>query len=117
MVLVEKSEKCDQFYFDIFVTSMEGGISYWARTTKYVNNNPNFFAVIEDYEDDGKQHTINKAVIMKGLQAFLDNKVRVRKDITKSVLYGILNKDAYDIDAEIADCIIQAGLFGEVVYG
>jgi hypothetical protein len=134
-----------QFLHDVFVTALEGGIGYWSKVSDYHWTNADaeadnsttldsadldgFYAVIHDFvaaESDPKatqdystwpQHRITRAVIQRGIGKVADKDFRVRDDIRKNILAGSAMNGAGDIDSECADVIVQAGLFGEIVYG
>lgn len=112
----------------LFVTALEGGIGYWSVATRYRWSIPGtdgeddldgFHAVIEEVEtgeDTPPVHRIDAACILRGLLHFAapgDGYRHVRQ-VARALLLG---DDEVDYDAEDADCIVQAGLFGEVVYG
>jgi len=120
-----------QLLCDIFTTALEGGIGYWSAAEEYhwrldvPDETPfdesqdldGFYAVIEDLED-GKVYRIDADVIRMGIGYIADGIAQVRSDIRATVLLlDRTNGEEGDYDAETADCIVQAGLFGEVVYG
>ena len=56
--------------------------------------------------------------VYRSLIRFLPNIKNPRKPyIRKYVYLAITESDAGHIDADAADCIIQAGVYGELVYG
>ena len=108
----------------LFTTALEGGIGYWSVCTQYRWSLPDgeddldgFFATVEETEtDDAPTHRIDAACILRGLLFFAQpgkGYGHVRR-VARAVLMG---DEDVDYDAEDADCIVQAGLFGEVVYG
>lgn len=118
----------DQFLWDIFVTAIEGGITYWARIDKYHHSHggsiidtpdlEGFSARIFDTESE-KYHDIHRATIKRGLKRF---HAKGNPLVNATMLGEILSADTLDgtgeiLDASAADCIVQAGLFGEVIYG
>lgn len=120
-----------QFLHDVFVTALEGGIGYWSQASKYhwsvdadgeQEDLDGFVAIIHEWDEDAndygsKKLTVNRQVIQSGIRALADKSFQVRDDIRKTVLAASAMNDSGDIDAEIADVIVQAGLFGEVIYG
>jgi hypothetical protein len=117
-----------QALLDVFVTALEGGIGYWSVCRRYRWALPDgeedldgFHAVIEETEsgdDVPPVHRIDAAVILRGLQrlAAPGDGYRDVRAVARAILAG--DEDATcDCDAEVADCIVQAGLFDEVVYG
>ena len=114
--------------WEVFVTALEGGIGYWSVCTKYRWALPDgsedldgFHAVIEETEsgeDRPPVHRIDAKVILRGLQrlAAPGDGYRDVRAVARAILAG--DEDATcDCDAEVADCIVQSGLFGDVVYG
>jgi hypothetical protein len=115
-----------QTLFYLFSTALEGGIGYWSVCTKYHWSLPDgeddvegFYADVEETEtdeDDAPTHRIDAQTIVRGLLYFAqpgEGYKHVRQ-VARAVLMG---DDDLDYDALDADCIVQAGLFGEVVYG
>lgn len=119
----------DKAYHTIFVTALEGGIGYWSTCSRYKWFLPNtnyeedlqgFHAIIRDTEaEDDKDQRIDRAVIAKGVGLYIpwaiDHRNRYYADAAKHLRDG--KWDDLDVDAEIADMIVQFGLCGEVVYG
>lgn len=114
----------DQFLWDIFVTAIEGGISYWAYIRSYhhstngVEDHEGFIAHITDTETD-KHYEITRATILRGLKLFrtpceLQINACLRREI---MVADITNGENTILDANGADAVIQAGLFGDVLYG
>jgi len=111
-------ELTDTEVVEIFTTAMEGGIGYWAIADEYkwmyLYNDDTYktaislgddmvLAVLSDTEgEDFKDVELTPAKIRAGVKWVLNNRPH----------YNI-----QDIDADVADAIVQAGLFGEVVYG
>ena len=112
----------------VFTTALEGGIGYWSCATEYHWSLPGtdfaydfdgFYAVIEETEcdeDTPPVHRIDAACILRGLLHFAQpgNGYTHVRQVARALLLG---DDEVDYDAEVADCIVQAGLFGEVIYG
>lgn len=118
----------DQAYFDIFVTAIEGGINYWAEVSKYIwtddsgHEDPiGFHATIHDIDadlgDEGLE--ITRATIAKGVGKYVDwakdHSNGYLREAARCMRYG--KWDDLDIDAEIADAILQFGALGELTYG
>ncbi len=108
----------------LFTTALEGGIGYWSCATEYHWSLPDggddldgFYATVEETEEDEPvTHRIDAACILRGLQFFAQPGQGYRHvhSVARAVLFG---DDDLDYDADDADAIVQAGLFGEVVYG
>ena len=129
---------------DLFVTAIEGGINYWSNVTVYKHSIDDWFAIIET--DDITENAdgdviigdlvtlrIDENTIMKGIKLFAKELERddvqdwneesehaqmARYSAALISSNGAVNLfDAYGYDVIGADCIVQMGLFGEVVYG
>lgn len=123
----------DQAYFDIFVTALEGGIGYWSVCHEYrwrrpgtdgtvdeVQDTLGFHAVISEEDGVTKRHTINRETIAKGVREFIawakeGNPSTYFKQAAVDLDWG--KWDDLDVDADIADAIVQFGLFGKLVFG
>jgi hypothetical protein len=73
------------------------------------------------YEWDGEENktsreSITWAILVKGMQEIL-NSDDWAESTKKIIVSAILDDDAGEIDANLADTIVQTGLFGEEVYG
>ena len=122
----------DQLMLDLFTTALEGGIGYWStcsayhwatstseEPTKLIEDHAGFYAAIEDIEsaDPDDRWIINRKVMVNGwFQAIGPWRDKIRWSTEPPPL--VVNDDTdWDFDAGDADCIVQLGLFGEVVYG
>ena len=122
-------------YRDILITAIEGGINYWAYVNDYEPDcdapdykaGANCHAVIsvryaEDFPEVQKVR-VTEATIRKGFNILRNGGGHHVKPAPE--WYHRKWRDAYrkcatgewDYDAGDADSILQAGLFGEVVYG
>jgi hypothetical protein len=125
----------EQFLADVITTAVEGGVGYWSQCSQYQWTDPSMEsgrlrvvvgegrpdegtrATIEDMEDDNREHHITPSVIQNGIGKIKSGKVGVNKQIRTWIAEGDAENDAGMIDADCADVIVQAGLFGEVRYG
>ena len=128
----------------LFVTAIEGGIDYWSRLTAYKHSIEDWFATIEtdDISENANGLTdgdelvllrIDADTIMKGIELFAKELERddvqdwneesehaqmARYSAALISSNGAVNLfDDYGYDVIGADCIVQMGLFGEVIYG
>jgi hypothetical protein len=121
---------------DLFTTAIEGGINYWCRVARYhwsVDDKGDerdyaFFAEVlesDGYDDEDEtpptRHRIDAEVILRGLVAYAsmpptERRFPLREKAIRLLMGGEV-ADAVDYDAEDADCIVQMGLFGKLVYG
>lgn len=125
-------ELSDEFVGDVLVTAFDGrygGCWYWAAPkvaegdTSWLDYDVNdvWLSVnVVDKEDanDSKIYRVNAEVIQVGIQRIIDaTEVKINEEIRNYILRGVLEEDGGDIDSTAADCIVQAGLFNEIVYG
>lgn len=106
---------------DIMATALEGGITYWCRAAEVVGNYLGEYAseqisrggVLNLYdaeEDDVYELDLEK--LLKGIRKAYDENWFME--------YGWCNGAALDtcqIDADIADVIVQLALFDDVIFG
>jgi hypothetical protein len=115
----------NRFLQDVFITAIEGGINYWADIYTYRWSTEPWEATIRELGEP-EILTINRAVINKGLRlisrAVPDEEggtsikylsARAAADIREA----LRERDAGNIDAGLADTIVQVGLFGQVMFG
>lgn len=123
----------EQFLRDILCTAVEGGTNYWAQVSGIKREGyradakvgePGFSDwsyvgyTLHDMQEDGKKHRVTSATVERGIKLLTqDTKVKLSENLRKSILLANVTLDGGDIDSNIADCIVQAGIFGEVVYG
>lgn len=106
---------------DIMVGALEGGINYWCREAEVVGDYLGEYAsdqisrggklILHDAESSDKWE-LDLEKFLNGMKIWVqngdDNYGAVQKDGTV---------DTCQIDAEMADLIVQYALFGEVVFG
>jgi hypothetical protein len=115
-----------EFLKDLIITAVEGGIGYWAEVRRYNPDEGTVEVRPQDEcatEDPNPWRTVTVATIAKGIGR-ID-----RGDCTfggepwafgKShgrVMVASRANDAGLLDADDADNILQAALFGDIVYG
>tara|TARA_R100000231_G_scaffold36621_3_gene32296 strand:+ start:267 stop:683 length:417 start_codon:yes stop_codon:yes gene_type:complete len=105
----------------VWVTALEGGSNYWIDRVDYDSKFSiksgtdllkNFEVTVhhnaDDWEGDDGEVTKGKS---------LDIVARGINNLSPEMKMLIMNPYTRDIDAEIADQIVQTGLFGSAVYG
>ena len=128
----------DQFLFDVFVTACEGGINDWSSILKYhwrkkdadtqtIDGDTDYAGyyaeIVEDESDESPRprHRIDAAVIEAGLKAIREKTAEELSlhDGNRRIVIGAEGTlDAgTEFDAESANWVVQAGLFGQVIYG
>ena len=118
-----KVEVTDDLLAGALVTAVEGGISYWADIEEYecegfFDGSPGTVraAITDRYDDTGVIWEVSPADIAVGLERLLDGTVAVN-DTIRGWIWQELCGNIGSIDADAADCVVQAALFGEVRYG
>jgi hypothetical protein len=102
---------------DIITTALEGGITYWCGCAKvdgeylgtWASEQVSRGGILKLYDDDEEEWLeLTKDNFLIGLKLYLekDNSILNGKEI-----------DTCQVDADIADQIIQYAIFGEVIYG
>lgn len=127
--MTTRTAEREQFLADIIITAVEGGTGYWAAVSGYVwcdaeegERAANTKATLHELDDatgafDGDTHDLTIETVAAGIGKIKRGEVGVRADLLEAIKRGDAENDAGDIDADCADVIVQAGLFGEVVYG
>ncbi|AAQ63333.1 hypothetical protein Nazgul32 [Burkholderia phage BcepNazgul] len=98
------------------------GVEYWAHAFEHPGCGPETlnYAIEEDEPSSGetpKNFVISPEAIVKGIQAIMHPAFSVRADIRGTLFSALVEDDASNIDIEIADIIVQAAMFGEIIYG
>ena len=60
---------------------------------------------------------VDRDLIVRGLEALFTDGFQVGGYIQRAVIDAISEDDSFPIDCEIADVIVQAAVFGEIIYG
>ena len=124
--MVTSSRERTGFLADILVTAAEGGINYWALMRNYrweQDADGNLTMASVEIETRPKNpgpsvwQTVSEETIELGIARVKQPGFQVNRDNLANILVADRENDASEIDSEAADCIIQAALFGEVVYG
>lgn len=138
-------EVTDEFLSHVLATAVEGGCSYWADVSTESRSDepddaarPRDFDVSDYLEDDddadeeepfytsasfhaaknpSEGGTLDLQDVADAISRIAGGEVEVAPAIREIIVQAVQNGDASDIDAEAADCIVQAGLFDEIVYG
>lgn len=120
----ENSDERKRFLFDVFLTAIETGIGYWAtirtyywRTEDGVEDHEKFYARISEQEDDTSTFDVDAYTIGIGIKHVLGKDFKVNPAIRAAIEEANHRNDAGMIDAIAADVIVQAALFGQIVYG
>lgn len=114
---------------DILSTAFYGGISYWCPKVTRNNGDTQGMAgnhlwrggelvFWEDEEETGKNlkpHTMTLDNLLEGIRMYIEGGYTYSRDILD--FDGDVTLDCGMVDAEVADCIVQLAVFGELIYG
>ena len=119
---IKKSIKVTQEDIDdIMCSALEGGITYWCRKAKVVGEYLGEYAseqisrggtlkLYDAEEDEVYELTLEK--LLEGIKLAVDGNYYDDYDWCDGKTI-----DTCQVDAEVADCIVQLALFGEIVFG
>lgn len=111
-----------QFATDVLTTAIEGGINYWSTVLTISDRSPEpeqITAVVISEDEDRTQRTITSVALINTLASIEGFAEEIPQDIFDMLAdaYADLDEGAGDIDAELADVLVQLTLFGEIIYG
>tara|TARA_Y100000310_G_scaffold128314_1_gene127491 strand:+ start:657 stop:1040 length:384 start_codon:yes stop_codon:yes gene_type:complete len=125
----KRSPEREAYLATILTVAVEGGIAYWAEGKNYNWGSENgpfelgmfhyaSVQVRDHWGDMGRNwRRVTVSTIARGIRLLKTGEVKVSSDITGYIGSAEAEKDASYIDSDAADCIVQAALFGEIVYG
>lgn len=138
---MNRSAERAEFLADILTTAVEGGINDWAAVSKYKwqdLDHADYFAIVHEVDPDEGIEENDNGYAIRGLRLDIDviakgigviKSWKKEKDFEPNyfgdggaywrefLLADRTNGEDGDYDAIVADWIVQAGLFGEIVYG
>lgn len=107
----------------IIVHAIEGGTGYWAVVHEYKPRDAgDGWAVIQQFDEGtgdpfGNKFRLDCPTIEKTITDIVAGKFDIHYDDKHTVARASEENDAGDIDADLADIIVQLATLGEVVYG
>ncbi len=98
--------------FDSIVDTAGYAIGYWASSA--VVDDTGSYSVTDS--DDRKTYVVTRATVE---QAALDLHLKspLNKYLQRAIELLVVEGDASDVDADVADVLIQQACFGQVIYG
>lgn len=129
---MERSAERQQFLADILSTALEGGVNYWAQVDEirrggdYPDGDWHYESCRLFESGDGdttchltrqecQGHTVTVETVAKGVGIILRMSPQSRH--YWSLQFATSERDAGDVDADMADDIVQCGIFGQAIYG
>lgn len=138
-------ELSDEFLSHVLELAVEGGCSYWADANgesadgTQANEGVRDFDLTDYVEHDGDADdsdaplyasatflaskdpaqggTLDLQGVADAIERIVSGDAEVPEGIREIISVAVEDGDASDIDTEAADCIVQIGLFDEIVYG
>lgn len=117
----------DEDIDDIMCSAFEGGITYWCGRVEVVGEYLGEYAseqisrggelILWDAENDDESYRLNKEMLLEGIRLAIKNRDFEEYRWYENRWYENNGLDCTQVDADVADCIIQYALFGEVVFG
>ena len=113
--MVKRTVERVEFLVDVLITAIEGGIGYWAGILAY---DPDKGTATIREDETNKTYDLTIETIAKGI-----GRVKAKGFVVADSILSWIKEDdrenggAGTIDAIAADVIVQAALFGEIVYG
>lgn len=116
---MKRSEARTEYLKDFLLTAMQG-CDYWCDVTDYDYDAGTGTLV----DDEDVEHSFSLDTIAHGIQVLTTGE-NAKRSFTMSgadywkqfKLSNRTNGEDGDYDADIADNVLQAGLFGKVIYG
>lgn len=110
-----------QFINDVMDTAGYA-VAYWAAASKRLevtNDGPDFCIEEQDASavEGVKAFVVSEESVMIGCRRLLDPAFNIRSDIRETLFGAMIEDDASNVDSEVADAIVQAAMFNEIVYG
>jgi hypothetical protein len=121
----KRSAEREQFLADVLVCIVEdGGYNSWRRIKagSYQYDPPaeahaSILCLGDGAPEEYSEHEVTLDTIAAGIAKLQGGEIQINSELLGWILAASAKNDAGDIDAEAADCILQAALFGELVYG
>jgi hypothetical protein len=140
-----KSPERIEFLTDILITAVEGGIGYWSLAegyrvdpvrwpyaergvTLYIPAHevdasdyrlPIGHGLIDSWNEEIPAYTVRVDLdaIAAGIGLITRGETGVHKDYIGDIFTASMTNDSGDLDANAADLIVQAAVFGKVIFG
>lgn len=109
----------ESFLDDVCVTAAEGGINYWANGRSHTLKGSQFRIVEQEPSegDTAKVFDVTHEAIKLGITRVLNPAFEINADTRMDLYRAVVTNDCGHIDADVADAIVQAAMFNELVYG
>jgi len=112
---------------DLLTTCYEGGSAYWLACETVVYSDPEqdnygvdkIVGCMDDEDNETKWGDADIGTMMLGIQRLLGpiGAAKVNSGTIKNIAAAVMDPESCDWDADDADCVLQLGLLGDLVYG
>lgn len=117
-------EVSDTECFDLMTTAVEGGINYWADVSNVARDADMRVTscIVAESEGGTLPGAMSTAMVLHGIHT-LGNliyafEVHSRSEIAEGFAECLIDPDGFSAaDAILADAIVQAAMFGAIIYG
>jgi hypothetical protein len=76
------------------------------------------FTILDQSEtEEGREIEINVDTVRRGIEKILNGEIQINDSIRQDIHDNVMSMSLPEIDHHAVDCVIQAGMFGELVYG
>lgn len=110
-----------QFAADVITVAIEGGVNYWAEIISfhYDETDPaGATTTIHDLHDHGPRFEITVPKVLDAVHRISTDPTSVGVGWPAAEIAAAwTNRDAAEIDADLADIIVQVAAFGKVIFG
>lgn len=137
----KRSKERASFLVDVLVTAVEGGIGYWSKVSDYCWYDPslgasgpclynvgeaNAYVTVHEQGSElepGRVATVGVDDIARAMKKIANEEIvpELRPDIVRAIRVNNYTNgtsdEVLDIDATLADIIMQVAVLGEVIYG
>jgi len=116
---VETMPPKTQLYSDILCTAYEGGIDYWAacRNVERDGNGEYLSFEVRDCEDRTEPWVpVNIENVRTAVNKIITKQTKISDDYRDTIKESYDENDASNIDAGLADYIVQIAAFGELAF-
>ena len=115
----------DEVLRAIIATALDNSISHWADISDVLwhrcdmcgNRWATFKVREKGCELEGGWKEVDSDLVCSGLEEALRPEAKTPKHIKTILTIALVNKDTSEISVEVADCVMQFAVLGELLYG
>lgn len=117
--MAKRTTERTDFLASVLVTAVEGGVNHWAAIKDYKwleDADKNLTSAAVELNDGFGWKRVGLNMVASGIGKLKRGTVPIADGLKATLVLADKENDASDVDSELADCIVQAGLFGKLVY-